>query len=104
MRLVSADAIRISRYNCNKKSLAAAYAVWFFLGCLGGHRLYLQRRASALVMLGLLILSALTVLTDIGLTGFIGFGAIGIWMLVDAFLIPRIVRNFNDNLAAAVAN
>lgn len=70
------------------KSVGASYALWFFVGYLGGHRFYLGRKGSAIVMLLLTIFGVL--LSFVGV-GFILLAVVGIWALVDAFLIPGMV-------------
>ncbi|MCX7377497.1 MAG: TM2 domain-containing protein [Alphaproteobacteria bacterium] len=83
------------RYDANKKSTLVAYLLWFFLGWLGGHRFYLGHTGSAVAMLIITIIS--TILIFVGI-GFLGLMAIGIWALVDAFLIPGMVRSQNNEL------
>jgi TM2 domain-containing membrane protein YozV len=56
------------------KSVAGAYILWFFLGLLGGHRYYLGKVGTGLLM-------TLTL------------GGLGLWWIVDAFLIPGMVRS-----------
>ncbi|AYJ87641.1 TM2 domain-containing protein [Sphingomonas paeninsulae] len=56
-------------------SVAVAYLLWLFLGLVSAHRFYLGRPASAIMQ----ILSYFIV---------IGF----IWLLIDGFLIPGMVR------------
>lgn len=80
-------------YDANRKSLLVAYLLWWFLGLLGAHRLYLGRTVSGVFMLLLSIVS--WVLTFV-LVGFVGVAVIGAWWLIDAFLIPGMVRR--DNL------
>ncbi|QLQ19144.1 MAG: TM2 domain-containing protein [Exiguobacterium profundum] len=79
----------------DKKSTLVAYLLWFFVGPFGAHRYYLGKTASGLVMLALLIVGFLTVVLYIGA---IFLGILGIWMIVDAFLIPGLVE---QNTAAA---
>jgi TM2 domain-containing membrane protein YozV len=62
-----------------------AYVLWFFLGLLGGHRFYLGRVGSGVVMLVLSIT-------------FFGLLITGVWWLVDAFLIPGIMKERRDAL------
>ncbi len=62
-------------------SQAVAYLMWFFLGLLSGHRFYLRRPGSAILQ----ILSFFIV---------IGF----FWLLIDAFLIPGMVRERQDEI------
>ncbi len=70
------------------KSIGVAYLLWLFLGGVGGHRFYLGRTGSAVAMLLLTVGGLL--LTAIGI-GFALLLAVGIWALVDAFLIPGMV-------------
>lgn len=68
-----------------KRNLVVAYLLWFFLSGFGAHRFYFKKTGSAIAMLALTILStALTVV----LIGVFGFVILGIWVLVDAFLMP----------------
>jgi len=54
---------------------AVAYLMWFFLWFISGHRFYLGRPGTAF----------LQILTYFILIGFI-------WLLIDAFLIPGMIR------------
>ena len=65
-------------YPLRRRSIA--YLLWLVSGVFGGHRLYLDRTGTGLVMF---------------LTG----GGLGMWWLVDVFLIPRMVRTFNEDQA-----
>jgi len=56
-----------------KKSTAATWLLWIFLGVFGAHRFYLGRIGTGVAML-------LTI------------GGLLIWALVDAFLIPGMLR------------
>ncbi|MFC6789334.1 TM2 domain-containing protein [Methylobacterium komagatae] len=56
-------------------SVVAAYLLWFFLGFVSAHRFYLGRIGSAICQLVLNLLL-------IGL----------VWLVIDLFLIPRMVR------------
>lgn len=62
------------------------YVVWFFLGSLGVHRMVTGRLASGVAMLLLHGMGWLTIwLLGLGLLFWI---PLGVWWLVDAFLIP----------------
>lgn len=67
------------------KSMIAAYILWWFFGIFGGHRFYLGKTGSAIAML-------LISLTIVGLIITV------IWSIIDAFLIPGMVRESNDRL------
>ena len=56
-----------------KKSVAATWLLWLFLGELGAHRFYLGRIGTAIAML-------------------LTLGGLFIWALVDAFLVPGMLR------------
>jgi len=74
-----------------------AYALWFFAGYLGGHRIYLGRFISGFLQMGLFFLGSATVwFFGIGL---IPLGIWGIWWIIDIFLIGKIVDiNLQKNL------
>jgi TM2 domain-containing membrane protein YozV len=63
-----------------------AYVIWFLLGYFGAHRFYLGKKTSAIVMLVCGILSILLAILVIP------FIVMWVWWLVDAFLIPSMVR------------
>lgn len=92
----TSDVARLMQYDAAKKSPGIAYLLWFFLGSLGVHRFYLGQTGSGVAMLILCILSWATTFVVIG---FFGLGILGIWWLVDAFLIPGIAARVNMELA-----
>ncbi len=57
-----------------RKSLSSAYVLWLFTGLIGGHRYYLGRPGSGFLMT-------------------ITLGGVGIWWIIDAFLVPGMVEN-----------
>ncbi|GAM21899.1 hypothetical protein SAMD00019534_050740 [Acytostelium subglobosum LB1] len=60
------------------KSTGVAYLLWLFLGLFGVHRFYLHRYASGFIYL-------------------FTAGIFGIGWLLDLFLIPSMVRHFNNH-------
>jgi len=92
------------------KSMLVAYILWFFFYGLAAHRFYLGHIRSAIVMLVMSVLGAILALGGVmvlqawpdtppdmaGMTVFlIGFFLLGIvlvWAVIDAFLIPGMVR------------
>jgi TM2 domain-containing membrane protein YozV len=83
---LSRDTRALMLFEANRKTALVAYLLWFFVGIFGCHNFYLKRTGVAVTQL---ILS----LTVVGLL------ITGVWILVDAFLIPGWVRNQNNLLA-----
>ncbi|WP_338241024.1 TM2 domain-containing protein [Aurantiacibacter hainanensis] len=69
-------------FEAHRKSTGATYLLWFFFGFFGAHRFYLGRTGSGIAQL---VLS----LTIVGLI------PMAFWWLIDAFLIPEMVRDEN---------
>ena len=69
-------------FEANRKSMGVAYLLWFLFGTLGVHRFYAGRTKSAVVML-LLTLSVIGLVVTLP------------WWVIDAFLLPNIVREKN---------
>lgn len=90
------------RVSNEAKSTGAAYLLWFFLGGIGGHRFYLGRIKTALLMLIISILGWLTIFAY-GLGLFL-LVPLGIWVLLDAFLIPGMIQRHKDNIRAELTN
>lgn len=97
----STDAARLMHYDAAKKSTGIAYLLWFFLGALGVHRFYLGQTGTGVAMAVISVASWITVFIGIG---FVGLAIIGIWWLVDAFLIPGITTRVNQELASRLSN
>lgn len=68
--MVMQQPVMVMAHQAPRPSILAAYVLWFFLGWLGVHHLYMGRG------IGIWILSVLT------------FQGLGFWWLVDLFLIP----------------
>ena len=77
-------------YDANKKSVGASYVLCLLLGGLGAHRFYLGHTGSAVVQLILGLLGFVVVVT---------WPILWIWIVVDLFLIPGMVREKNMELA-----
>ena len=95
-------------YAAHKKSLALAYLAWLFFGVFGAHRFYLGRRKTAFAMLALsvgpVVIGFLMGLFDFGSADIefglsrVAWAILGVWMLVDIFLIPGMVEGKNAEL------
>jgi TM2 domain-containing membrane protein YozV len=80
--LTTQDRILIEQRVTNQgPSMVLAYLFWFFLGLVSAYRFYLGRPLSAVLQI---------------LSFFIIFGFI--WLLVDIFLIPGMVREKQDQI------
>ena len=88
-------------YEANKRSMTAAYLLWFFLGQFGGHRFYNGKTGSAVAIL-LLSIFGIILLAAYGL-GLLLLIPVWIWVLADAFLIPGWIRNHNNLLVHQLA-
>ena len=75
------------------KDMALAYVLWIFLGGFGAHRFYLERTGSGLAILILGLIGWATVWF---IVGFVPLAIWGIWLIVDLFLIPGMVREANQ--------
>lgn len=82
------------------RSTGASYLLWFFLGSFGAHRFYLGRVPSAIVML---LLSIVGWATAIFIVGYLFLAIVGLWWIIDAFLIPGMIRKDNDMLRMKMA-
>lgn len=94
------DAQRTMLYDANKKSIGLAYALWFFLGTMGGHRFYAGRTGTAVAMLAITVASFLLMFVFVG---FVTIFITAVWALVDAFLIPGWIRDHNNRLIASLS-
>ncbi len=98
---IQSDPSLKQRYDTHAKSVWKAYLLWLFLGWFGGHRFYLGYINSAIF---LILMSSLgLMLTLIHFAGVFVLFAPGLWLLVDAFIIPAIVRHQNAELVAAIS-
>lgn len=78
-------------YDANRKSAGVAYLLCIFLGGLGAHQFYLGRTGSGVGQLALWLLGWVSFFTL--------WIPLGVWVLVDLFLIPAIIREENMKLA-----
>ena len=62
-----------------QKSKGIAYALWFFLGGLGGHRYYAGD-------------------TGMGIAMTLTLGGLGLWAFIDVFFIGKAIENKNEVL------
>jgi len=98
---ISADAQALIAFESRKKSTGVAYLLWFFLGGFGVHRFYLGRTGSGIAMIALTILGW-SLLAAAG-AGLLFLVPLGIWLIVDLFTIPGMVRSHNNGLLAKLA-
>ena len=90
------EAAVLMQYDARKKSVGIAYLLWFFFGPFGAHRFYAGATGSAAALLIITVVSFFLMLVVVGaFTIWISL----IWVLVDLFLVPGMVRKHNVNLA-----
>jgi TM2 domain-containing membrane protein YozV len=77
------------------KSAGVAYLLLLFVGGFGAHRFYLGKTGSAIAMLIMFILGWLTLALVVGGVLLV---IVGIWCLVDLFLIPGIIQQHKDGV------
>ena len=91
MGLSTQEQILIEQRVTNEaKSAGAAYLLWFFLGTLGAHRFYLGKIGGGVAQLILFVLGWLTAFIFVGIVLLI---VLGIWWIIDAFLISGMVAS-----------
>jgi TM2 domain-containing membrane protein YozV len=76
------------------RSMGLAYFFWFSFGTFGAHRFYLGRPLSGAGMLVLGIFAALLSLQSLLIFGSLLGGALAVWWLIDAFLIPGMLADY----------
>jgi len=82
MSITTQDQILIeSRVTNEAPSVVVAYMLWLFLSFVSGHRFYLGRPGTAILQI---------------LSYFILIGII--WWVIDAFLIPGMIREKQDEI------
>ncbi|WP_429498914.1 TM2 domain-containing protein [Robbsia andropogonis] len=86
------------RYDAQKKSVAVAYLFWLFLGWAGGHRFYSGNEATGAAQFVLNVGSAFCLFIRADIAIALAVASV-VWMLVDAILIPGLIRSHNLNLA-----
>lgn len=72
-----------SEMDKRKKSTATTWILWFFFGGLGGHRYYMGKIGTGIAM-------TLTL------------GGLGLWTLIDIFLISGMINSVNSRIEAEV--
>lgn len=77
----------------DSRDLVITLLLWFFLGGLGAHRLYLGQTGTGIAML---CMSVLGFLTTCIIIGYIPIAIVGIWVIVDLILILTGNLKFKD--------
>ena len=100
---MEASQIELLRYENSKKSIFVAYLFWLLLGIAGAHRIYLGRYISGVLLFISFLSNILIFLSSDGVIVAIILDVIaGLWILVDLFLIPGMVSNYNNYLLSGI--
>lgn len=83
------------------KRVGVAYILWLLLGTVGGHRFYLGRIGTAMMMLGYSLIG--WAMTWVGV-GWLLLGAVWLVWVIDAFLIPSMASRAVTETWAVSAN
>lgn len=108
---VSNDACAMMMFQTNKKSVFVSYLFWFFISWLSAHRFYNGKAFTALVQIVILLVGAVLIVgglagdkaSDVAGLGILFVGVWGLWIFIDAFLIPGMVRNYNNRLVVKLS-
>ena len=82
----------INSAELGERNIFLAYVLWFLLGGLGAHRLYLGQAKTAFIFLMLFIVGWLFTYILIGIIPLL---IVLVWWIIDIFLIPGMVDAFN---------
>ena len=83
------------RYNAQKKSVVIGCILLALCGYLGMHRFYGGQIASGGVMLFITALCAITLGSSASVVGLM---IVGLWCLIDIYLMPRAIAAYNRRL------
>ena len=89
----------VMEYEAQRKSVLVAYLLWFFLWFLAGHRFYAGKPLSAIVQL---IVHAIGWATAIILVGYVFLAVWAVWWVIDALLIPGMIRDRNMEIVRSI--
>jgi hypothetical protein len=87
--------VRSEQRYVSRKTNGTAYLLWFFLGGVSAHRFYLGSRVSAIIQMMLTPIGYAMMMTKSPGGAFI-VPAAGLWILLDAVLIPSMVTRANE--------
>ena len=85
-----------------KKSVSTAYILWFVTGAFAGHHFYLGSASLGFAQICLRLVGIMMFLSGDGF-GLYLLAAAFLWLLIDAALLPDMVRKANSR-AAAIAS
>jgi hypothetical protein len=80
------------------RSISLAYVYWYFCGAISMHRIYCGSLETAMYQFSLLFISlvCLALFPPLGIAGFLGWI---LWLIVDLFLIPGMMRRNRERHA-----
>jgi len=81
-----------------QKSLTVGYILLFIFGQLGFHRFYCGLTESGVTQLCIGVAGWVALWFFSFLSGAIIFAILGLWLLIDIFLMPRMIRKANSKI------
>ena len=85
-----------------EKSVSTAYILWFVTGAFSGHRFYIGSASIGFAQIGLRLVGAMLFFSG-DMFGLYLLAAAFLWLIVDAIMLPDLVRKANSK-AAAIAS
>jgi len=108
--MMNSTAETMMNYDARKKEIAVTYILWLCMGYTGAHRFYAKRIRSGLMQIllfGVSVAAVISVKESMGAintaAAVVGVLTIVIWQCVDAFLIPGMIRSYNQAIAARMS-
>jgi TM2 domain-containing membrane protein YozV len=86
------------RVNSAAPNIFVAYLIWFFLGYLGIHRMFLGQKKGVLM----LIIFVISVVLSVVMIGVIGFVVLFVWWIYDAIQIPKWIEEKKTDLRSKI--
>ena len=108
---ISNDTLALMEFESEKRNAGFAYLLFFFFGIFGAHRFYLENKTDAVIMIILNLGSFGGLFFGFFWLGGLGFvfggGCFIVFIIIwiaDLFQIPKMVREYNQELMNKIKN